>query len=301
MKSFLYSLALAIIVKIGFSQNTTNQITFRPYLQANFAIGQFNGINFEQIGVAHKRGDFNEFDTDFDLNVLVSGTSNNANTLGLGLSTGYIRSNNNKKLSAGIGINFNYNNATVTTELANENNEIVTNIDGPNATEVIDLVNHHYSAGHHIFENTFDLSTYTTQLDLSVLKAVTEKISIHASVGIGITYLEANNATSIQLSPAATPPGFETTSDEDGGAVNHFNGNNRAGDITSSFSGKLGVTHTIRENILLLLEIQSTQVGSANLNFGSTQYSDHPPTNHWQLNKESHNAYQLALGFRFVI
>ena len=33
-------------------------------------------MQFTQIGTAHKRGDFNAFDTDFDLNVLVKGKCN---------------------------------------------------------------------------------------------------------------------------------------------------------------------------------------------------------------------------------
>jgi hypothetical protein len=301
MKNFIYSTALLLIAQFGFAQNSIQSNSMQPYIQINTGIGKFDGINFEQIGVAHKRGDFNAFDTDFDLNVLVNGTSSDANAFGFGFSTGYIKTNSNKKWSTGIGLNLNYSKASLTTNLANENNEVVSNINGPNGAEVIEFVDHHYGAGQHIFENKFDFCSYTTSLDLSIIKTFAERTSFHATLGLGLTYLEANNAMSMQLSPAAATPGYETTIDEDGGAVNHFNGNNHAGDLTQSFTGKLGITHPIQEKLMLLLEIQTTRIGAADFNFGSTQYSDHPPTNHWELHKSAHNAHQLSLGFRFVL
>ena len=61
-----------------------------------------------------------------------------------------------------IGMNFNYNKAEILTTLANENDEIVSNINGANGAEVIDFVNEHFGAHHHIFENEFALYSYST-------------------------------------------------------------------------------------------------------------------------------------------
>lgn len=103
------------------------------------------------------------------------------------------------------------------------------------------------------------------------------------------------------MSPASTPPGFETTVDENGGAVNHFNGNNRASGITNNITWKIGATRQLNSNLSLVVEGSSARIGKTTFNFGSTQYSDHTPTNHWTVEKYAHLNFQLSVGLRLTM
>ncbi len=299
MKSTTAITAILLLSKIGFAQNSIS--TTQSYLQIQTGVGLHTGINFQQLGVAHKRGDFNEFDTDFDLNVNVKGKSEMATSYGFSASAGQLKINKEKKWNLLVGMNFNFNKAEILTTLANENNEIVSNINGANGAEVIDFVNEHYGTHHHIFENEFALYSYSTNAEIGFTKSLDEKTSIQTTAGFGVTLLDAKNAISRQMSPASTPPGFETTADEDGGAVNHFNGNNRAAGITNNITWKFGATRQLNSNLSLVIEGSSARFGKTTFNFGSTQYSDHAPTNHWKVEKDAHLNFQLSIGLRLTM
>ena len=103
------------------------------------------------------------------------------------------------------------------------------------------------------------------------------------------------------MSPASTPPGFETTVNQNGGAVNHFNGNNRAFGITNNITWKIGATRQLNSNLSLVVEGSSARIGKTTFNFGSTQYSDHAPTNHWTVEKYTHLNFQLSVGLRLTM
>lgn len=299
MKSIPIVAAILVLSNFMLAQNLSNSSD--SYLQIQGGVGFCAGIDFQQFGVAHKRGDFNEFDTDFDLNVNVKGQSEMASSFGFSTSAGQLKINKEKKWNLLVGMNFNYNKAEILTTLANENDEIVSNINGPNGAQVIDFVNEHYGAHHHIFENEFALHSYSTNAEIGFSKSLNEKIAIQTTAGFGVTLLDAKNAISRQMSPASTPPGFETTIDEDGGAVNHFNGNNRAAGITNNITWKFGATQQLNSNLSLVVEGASARFGKTTFNFGSTQYSDHAPTNHWTVEKDAHLNFQLSVGLRMTM
>ena len=256
-------------------------------------------MQFTQIGTAHKRGDFNAFDTDFDLNVLVKGKCNAVTNYGVNISSNHLRQNQEGKWSFGGGLDFSYNQSKILVELANESAEVVSNINGPNGIEVIDFVNEHYSAHHHIFENEMELNSYSTNVKIILQKSLSERTSIQTSIGAGVSVLQAKNAISRQLSPSATPPGFETTVDENGGAVNHFNGKNNAIGIANNLNFEIGVSQKIKNNLSLIAKGIAARTGNSNFTFGSTQYSDHPPTDAWSLNLDSYFRFNLSLGLQF--
>ena len=271
------------------------------YFEISGGFGVNTPMQFTQIGTAHKRGDFNAFDTDFDLNVLVKGECNAVTNYGVNISANQLQQNQVGKWSFGGGLNFSYNQSKILVELANENAEVVSNINGPNGVEVIDFVNEHYSAHHHIFENEMELITYSTNAKIILQKSVSEKTSVQTSIGVGISVLQAKNAISRQLSPSSTPPGFETTVDEDGGAVNHFNGKNSATGIANNLNWEIGVSQKIKNNLSLIAKGIAVRTGNSNFTFGSTQYSDHPPTDHWNLNLDSYFNFNLSIGLQFKL
>jgi hypothetical protein len=233
------------------------------------------------------------------LNVHVNGKSKISNSNSIGITFGQLWKNEKQKIQYGLGMNLTYVSSNIHCVLKNKNNEVVSNINGANGHEVIDFVNEHYGAGHHVFENNFNLRSYTTNIEASIQKEIAEGTSIYTTIGCGVSFLDLKNATSMQTSPASTPPGFETTDDLDGGAVNHFNGGNHAGDLTFNTTAKIGLSHDLKNNLVLLLEGQSQFIGKGDFIFGSTQYSDHAPTNHWRMTKAANNCYTMTLGLRF--
>lgn len=269
------------------------------FLEISCDFGTNTPMKFTQIGTAHKRGDFNEFDTDFDLNVLVNGECKAVTSYGASISAKQFNTRNDKTWHIGYGLSFNLFRSNIISKLSNDKNEIVSNINGPNGNEVIDFVNEHYGAHHHIFENEMNLNFYSTTGKIILQKSLNEKTSIETSLGFGVTLLEAKNAISRQLSPSSTPPGFETTVDEDGGAVNHFNGKNNATGIARNLNWEIGVSKKIKDNLAFIIKGSSTCIGNSNFTFGSTQYSDHAPTDHWNLNLKSYFRFNLGIGLQF--
>jgi hypothetical protein len=299
-KKLFAFLALNLFAAMTWGQNVNDENkSSSSFFEISGGIGVNTPMQFTQIGTAHKRGDFNEFDTDFDLNVLVNGECKAVTNYGINISANQLRQNQKGKWNFGGGINFSYNQSKILVELANESHEIVSNINGPNGVEVIDFVNEHYSALHHIFENEMDLSFYSTTAKIILQRSLSERTSIQTSLGAGISVLQAKNAISRQLSPSSTPPGFETSIDEDGGAVNHFNGKNNAAGFANILNWEIGISQKIKNNLSLIAKGIATRTGNSNFTFGSTQYSDHPPTDHWSLNLDSYFNFNLSIGLQF--
>ncbi len=103
------------------------------YIQPYGGLLVQGALNSEQSGVAHKRGDFNAFGTNFDLVVDVKGKSENATGSIFGLTYGSIWKKNSRKLNAGLEFDLFYTNSTHDSKLANPNTEEVANINGANS------------------------------------------------------------------------------------------------------------------------------------------------------------------------
>ena len=117
-------------------------------------------INTGQTGIAHKRGNYNEFGTDFDLQVKVKGESKSTVGYTYGLTYGSVWNKQGRKLNPGFEIDLFYNNASHKSKLSNPSTEEVTNVFGPNRDSVLALIKEHYDAGHHKFSNTMTMSSW---------------------------------------------------------------------------------------------------------------------------------------------
>lgn len=256
-------------------------------LSAQTYIIPYGGINLqgvskvEQTGTTHKRGLNNEFDTDFDLHVNVTGKSKTTVGYTYGFTYGSVWSKSGRKLNLGFETDIFHNNASHQSELSNSNTEEVTILAGSNANAVRDLVEEHYAAGHHKFSNTMKMNSWNAATNLTLSYDFSTKISVNGGLGIGFCALKLKEAESFQSSPAPADPGYETTNDNGGGIVNHFNSQPNASNSLMFSQLRLGTKIQLINNVALKLDTRGMYAGESKFVFGSTKYSDHAPTDHW--------------------
>jgi hypothetical protein len=293
MKTFIkMAFVLAPITLSAQDKGTILTTYIAPYVGVTY-MGE---MNTEQTGTAHKRGNFNAFSTDFDLQVDVTGKSESAIGNTYGLTYGSVWNKQGRKLNPGFEIDLFHTSTSHKSELANANNEEVTNIVGANGDSVIAFVEEHYGAGHHEFSNKMTMNSWNAAANLTLSYGITSKISINGAVGIGFTAITLKDAESLQVGPAAANPGYETTSDNGGGAVNHFNSHPHASDNLMFGQFRIGANFQLVQKVALRIDARGMYRGEGEFNFGSTKYTDHAPTDNWTYTIDKGVTYMLTAG-----
>lgn len=271
-------------------------------LSAQTYIIPYGGVNLqgvsnvEQTGTAHKRGINNEFETDFDLHVKVRGESKSTLGYTYGFTYGSVWSKSGRKLNPGFEVDIFHNSASHKSILSNPNTEEVTILAGSNANDVHDLVEEHYGAGHHKFSNTMTKNSWNAATNLTLSYDFSTKISVNGGLGIGFSAVRLKEAKSFQSSPAPADPGYETTNDNGGGIVNHFNSQPNASNSLMFSQLRLGTKIQLINNVTLRLDARGIYAGESKFVFGSTQYSDHAPTDNWTYTIDRSLIYIINLG-----
>ena len=258
-------------------------------------------INTHQTGIAHKRGNFNAFGTDFDLQVNVKGESERSMGYTYGLSYGSVWNKEGRKLNPGFEIDLFYNNVLHKSKFSNPSTEVVTNVVGPNLDSVLDFVEEHYNAGHHKFSNTMTMNSWNAAVNLTLSYDFSPKISVNGALGVGFSSATLKNAESLQSSPAPLDPGYETTIDNGGGIVNHFNSKQNASNNVMFGQFRLGAKIKLVNNLALQIDARGIYTGESKFIFGSTKYTDHAPTDNWTYTIDKSVKYMITTGLCFYL
>ncbi len=294
MKKNLLKIAIAILpFALNAQDNEVKTTTYcSPYVGVDFQ----GTLNTEQTGTAHKRGNYNAFGTDFDLNVKVEGESKSAVGATFGFTYGTRWTKQDRKWNPGIEIDFFHTVGKHKSELSNPENEEVTNVVGPNKDKVIEFVDEHYGKGHHNFANSMTVTTWNTAGNFTLAYMINEKLAITSAIGLGISAITLKDAESLQTSPAAADPGYETTKDNGGGAVNHFNTKSDA--FSNVLFGQLrfGTKFQFTPKIAWSLDARGIYRDATEFTFGSTKYTDHAPTDNWNYSVDKALGYMLTTG-----
>jgi hypothetical protein len=298
MKS-LIKIAFMLLPFSVFAQSEAG--TVHAFIAPYAGLTQLGAFNSEQTGTAHKRGNYNEFETDFDLQVKVNGKSKSALGYSYGATLGSTWMKAGRKLNPGIEMDLFLLSASHSSELVNSSTELVSNVVGPNPGEVEALVEEHYGAGHHSFSNSMTMTSWNAATNLTLNYGISTKVSLCGALGAGFTAVSMNNAESLQSSPAPANAGFETTADNGGGAVNHFNGNPSASDNMVFSQFRIGVNMQMTKSLAISLNARGMLVGRGEFIFGSTKYSDHAPTDNWTYRIESGFISTLTAGVSYTL
>lgn len=275
--------------------------TGKTTVQVYGGYGILGSMTTEQTGAAHKRGDFNAFQTDFDLDVRVTGKTGSANFLTTGLSMGHVWTKEGRKVSPLFDLDINHTTGKFSSDLANPAAEQVINVNGPKGDSVRMFVAEHYSTGHHTFTNTADMATWNATANIGAAYALNEKLSLSLSLGLGFTSMTLKNASSIQTAPASPAKGYESTKDLDGDAVNHLNSQTVATSTALLTQVRLGANYKLTEKLAITFDARTAMKGAGTFNFGSTVYSDHPPTNNWLFKTGNSTNILLNLGLAITL
>jgi hypothetical protein len=297
MMKFIFRAVFLLLPSTFFAQTDANPS--KSYIQVYGGWGLQGAVNTEQVGVAHKRGDFNEFDTDFDLHVKVNGSSDRANFYTVGLVMGQVWAKNERRFNPGFELDLSRTYSQHNSTLVNDANEEVHNINGDNEAEVIEFVEEHYGAGHHRFANTMNMESWNVAGNFTLTTQITQKSSIHAGFGFGFSNVLLNDAQCLQTSPAHSPPGYETTVDNGGGAVNHFNSQPNSSSMLIFGQARIGTKIEISNKIAFVADSRFFYRGEGDFIFGSTIYTDHAPTNHWKYSMGSGTGMMVNAGLMF--
>jgi hypothetical protein len=238
-------------------------------------------VNTEQTGTVHKLGNYNSFYTDFDLQVKVKGKTKSTMGYTYGLTYGSVWNKEGRKLNPGFEIDIFHNNALHKSELSNPNNQEVTNVVGANRDSVVAFVEEHYGAGHHKFSNIMTMNSWNAAANLTLSYHFSSKISVCGALGVGFAAITLKEAESLQVSPASSIPGYETTSDNGGGPVNHFNSQPDASNNLMIGQFRLGAKIQLAQKVALQIDASGMYREKGNFIFGSTKYKDHAPTDNW--------------------
>jgi len=289
MKKIMTSFIKTALVLMPFTLSAQTYVT--PYGGITL-----QGVgNTEQTGTAHKRGKNNEFGTDFDLHVKVKGESKSTVGSTYGFTYGNMW-NKNGKVNFGFETDIFHNSASHKSNLSNPDTEEVTIVRGPNADSVRYLVEEHYGAGHHKFENTMTKNSWNAAANLVLSYDFSRNVSVNGGLGIGFSAVTLKDATSFQSSPAPADPGYETTKDNGGGIVNHFNSQSTASNSLIFSQFRLGTKVQLVKNVALRIDARGMYMGESKYVFGSTIYSDHAPTNNWTYTIDPNLTYTITLG-----
>lgn len=279
MVKALFKLALVLTPFTMVAQD--NGVKAVSYINP-YAGGVYTGsVKTEQLGTAHKRGNYNAFSTDFDLNVDVDGTSETSTGYTFGVSYGTIWTKKDRVLNTGIELDIFNTRSAHSSILANPMNEEISNVVGPNKDSVEAFVEEHYGAGLHRFSNKMTMSSWNAAGNVVFAITASPRVSFNTAFGLGFSALTLKNAESLQISPANAIPGYETTIDNGGGAVNHFNTNTTASKNLLFGQLRFGTRIQASAKTAVSIDVRGTYRGAGEFTFGSTKYTDHAPTDNW--------------------
>ena len=293
MKNFI---GMAFVFAPFFLSAQDKGIIMSTYISPYAGVTVQGVVNTEQTGTAHKLGNFNAFDTDFDLQVKVKGKSESTMGYTYGLTYGSVWDKEGRKLNPGFEIDLFHNSASHKSELSNPNNEEVTNVVGANRDSVVAFVEEHYGAGHHKFSNNMTMNSWNAAVNFTLSYHFSSKISVRGALGFGFAAITLKEAESLQVSPASTNPGYETTSDNDGGPVNHFNSQPDASNNLMIGQFRLGAKIQLVQKVALQIDARGMYKDKGNFIFGSTKYNDHAPTDNWTYMINQGVTYMLTAG-----
>jgi hypothetical protein len=291
---FLFLLFISSTAINSFAQNSNQDKTRNSstYITPYVGVSIQSGLDVEQLGTAHKRGDFNEFSTDFDLLVDVNGKSNQGTGYAVGVTYGTTWQKPNSKLKTGFEFDFFSTKSNHESKLVNAMTEQVANANGDSLESVLEFVGDHYRAGHHAFSNSMKMTSLNAALDFTLGYSINERVSINSAIGLGVSGVTMTNAESKQSSPASANSNFEITNTT-GEPVNHFNSNTKSSSNNLFSQFRVGTKISLGSNIAVCVDARGIYRGQSEFTFGSTVYTDHPPTNSWQ--------YSIDKGLSFLI
>ena len=160
------------------------------------------------------------------------------------------------------------------------------------------LVGQYYGAGKHTFSNTMTMNSWNAAVNLTLSYDFSSKISVNGALGAGFTAVTLKNGVSLQSGPAPADPGFEATTDNGGGVVNHFNSQPNASDNLMFGLLRLGTKIELVENVALRIDARGMYMGESTFVFGSTVYTDHAPTDNWTYMIDKGITYAITVGLR---
>jgi opacity protein-like surface antigen len=290
----LFKMAFVLIPSSLLAQD--NNSILSTYITPYAGITLQGVMNVEQSGTAHKRGSYNAFGTDFDLQVKVKGESESTTGYTYGFTYGSVWNKKGRRLNPGFELDVFRNNASHKSKLSNPNTQEVTNLVGPNVDSVLALIEEEFSPGHHKFSNSMIMDSWNAAVNGTLSYDFSSKFSLNGGIGVGFTAVTLKKAESFQSSPAPVDPGYETTNDNGGGIVNHFNSQPNASNILMFGQLRLSSKIQIVQNVALRIEARSMYMGESTFTFGSTKYTDHAPTDNWNYKIDRNLSYALSLG-----
>lgn len=295
MKKLTILSALFLLPIVTWAQQKQFNVT--TYVNPYFGVNLSSKSNTTQTGTAHKRGNYNAFNTDFDLLVNVSGESESSIGTTYGINYGTTWNKTGSKLNSGFEIDVFQTSNKHESELSNTNDEQIGNVVGANLDSVSEFVKEHYGAGHHEFANSMTIKSTNFIGSYRFSYNFNPKFAIHSSIGLGISSIQLKDAISLQMHPAAADPGYETTKDNGGGAVNHFNSNNTAYCNTTLGKFKICSQLKLTSKLNWTVDLSATYRGNGDFTFGSTKYTDHAPTDNWNYSIEGGiNSFIISTG-----
>jgi|GEM_PF-3433939 len=293
MKNFILTAFAFVPFMLSAQDKGTKMSTY----MTPFAGVTFQGeVNTEQTGTAHKQGHFNIYETDFDLQVSVKGLSESTLGFTYGLTYGSVWNKEGRKLSPGFEIDLFHTTTSHASVLSNPLNEEVTDIVGANGDSVVAVVDEHYKAGHHTFSNTMTKNSWNAAANLTLSYDISSKISVNGALGVGFSAVTLKEAESLQVSPASANADYETTNENGGGLVNHFNSQPNASNNLMISQFRLGTKIQMAQKVALKIDARGIFQEKGSFTFGSTQYTDHAPTDNWIYMMDGGVSYMLTAG-----
>jgi hypothetical protein len=140
--------------------------------------------------------------------------------------------------------------------------------------------------------NSWNAATnFTLSYDIS------SKISVNGALGVGFAAISLKEAESLQVSPASANAEYETTNENGGGPVNHFNSQPNASNNLMTAQFRLGTKIQLTKKAALKIDARGIYQERGNFTFGSTQYTDHAPTDNWSYMIDGGFTYMITAGF----
>jgi opacity protein-like surface antigen len=271
------------------------------YIQVYGGLGMQGSSKTKQTGVAYRRGNYNVFDTDFDLLVKLNGKTDVSSYYSTGVVFGHSFIKKDRLFNPGFEIDLSWANGKQTGTLVNKLDQQVNNINGPNRAQVLALIEEEYGAGHHSFYNEMDMSALNVAANFIVSTKINKMMQAYGGIGLGLSGVTLSDAQSLQTSPANAAVGYETTTDNGGGLVTHFNSGPKAKDNLTFFQARFGAKAMITDHISFLIDMRAYYRGKADFTFGSTRYSDHAPTSNWDYRMNNNKGIMLSAGLNFTL
>jgi opacity protein-like surface antigen len=182
-------------------------------------------------------------------------------------------------------------------DIANPATELLANVRQPSFAPLSAFIATEYAAGEHRFSTQMD-----KKIGLLMASAVVNfdnggKLKPYIGGGFGLAVVQYNHAVSLQTNPAGPIEVTTDTKEE----VNHFNSRPYGTDLTWAAQAKAGLQFQLSDRISAFAEYRLVHVGATSVNFGSTSYTGHSPTDNWVWNGKASNIHNGLVGIRFTL